>query len=68
MIPIHKEPDGLGPLENCCFCGNKTPYWTYIIDEFHVACCPICAEGKEMKDVPSFKGGITTENMTDCFA
>ena len=56
MIPIKQEPEGLGDLEPCCFCGEPTPMWTLIPSRSEggqVACCPDCAKVYIQKEVPT---------------
>jgi len=59
-IPIHQEKDDEltrnTDLEKCCFCRDRTPWWTSLPSRRggqQVACCPTCASRGDPKDVPS---------------
>jgi len=50
MIPIHLEPDDGPPLERCCFCRERTKFWTSLPGRKpgeQVACCKHCASRGE---------------------
>lgn len=49
MIKIIKEPGGMEGLERCCFCRDRTPYWT----KKDVAICLSCAKIHVESEVPS---------------
>jgi hypothetical protein len=56
MIPIEREPEATPPYEQCCFCWNRTPFWTTLADRkggAQVACCQECAKTHEPKEVPT---------------
>lgn len=38
------------PMENCCLCFIRTPYWHQPRD---VALCPSCAETAKISDLPT---------------
>ena len=56
-MPVHPEPDGcFMPLERCCICRDKTPFWTELPDRKpgeQVALCPACAKLAEPQDIPT---------------
>ena len=42
--------------ETCCFCREKTTFWTDVMqrtEEQQVPCCEICADHFRQKDVPT---------------
>ena len=51
-VKVRKEPDGLGPLERCCMCGERTEYW-YGTGKLNVALCRACAERTNPRDIPT---------------
>jgi hypothetical protein len=59
MIPVKIEPkDTLfyNSPEKCCFCRETTHYWTNIKSRTlgqQVACCPKCAKGGRVNEVPT---------------
>lgn len=55
-IPTRKEPDSEPPFERCCFCRERTTFWTDLSDRKpgeQVACCPGCACCREPSEVPT---------------
>ena len=57
MIPIVREPaeltENVAPIyEQCCFCGDPSPYW---YEKNDVCICKKCAAVKNVKDVPTKK-------------
>lgn len=55
-IPIEREPDNDPPLERCCFCRNRTKYWTVLASRKpgeQVACCESCAKEHKPSEVPT---------------
>lgn len=55
-VPIEKQEDLEPPYERCCFCRNRTTFWTNLPDRTHgqqVACCPGCACSYKPKEVPT---------------
>lgn len=55
-LSVEREPDDMmpwnWPLERCCICGERTPYWLLIdgkVTGESPALCPSCAASNETR-------------------
>jgi len=67
MIKIHPEPPDMGIREACCFCRQKTIFWSGDNGDFepNVAICPNCASVVEVTDLPSKEEWCKRERIID---